>query len=208
MSNLRQAQKRMTRGLLLDSALAVFAAKGYGAATIDEIAAGAGTTRTTFYLHFSSKADLMGALIDDVDELIVSSDVPPLGEVVASGDREALRAWVARRFDQWPTIMPYVTAAEQAMAVDTEIADRVAAWEEHAVDRIVEGLAAAGRFPAGERRLRAALAFAQVTALAHRWARHGWADGTRAAALETVTELLHEQLVGLGSPPGGPAPGG
>lgn len=195
MPNLRQAQKRMTRGLLLASALELFRSKGYGAATIDEIAAGAGTTRTTFYLHFTSKAQLMGALIDDVDDQIISSDVPPLAEVVASGDRGALRAWVSRRFDQWPTIMPYVTAAEQAMAVDPEIADRVAAWEEHAIDQIVAGMDAAGRFPARERRLRAALAFAQVTALAHRWERHGWADGTKATALETVTALLYDQLV-------------
>ena len=46
----------MTRDLLLKEGLGLFEAKGYGATTIDDIAAAAGTTRTTFYMHFPSKA--------------------------------------------------------------------------------------------------------------------------------------------------------
>jgi hypothetical protein len=48
---LRAAQKRMTRELLLAQALELFESKGYAATTVDDIAAAAGTTRQTFYLH-------------------------------------------------------------------------------------------------------------------------------------------------------------
>ena len=56
------------------------------AATIDEIAASAGTTRTTFYLHFPSKAQLIQALIEDAklkgEELIEQAKTA--GEAVAA----------------------------------------------------------------------------------------------------------------------------
>jgi AcrR family transcriptional regulator len=48
MATLREVQKQQTRQLLLDTGLELFESKGYAATTIDDIAAGAGTTRTTF----------------------------------------------------------------------------------------------------------------------------------------------------------------
>src|SRR5688500_189011 len=106
----------MTRELLLKEGLAQFEAKGYGATTVDDIAAAAGTTRTTFYMHFSSKAQLLGELITVVNDILISSDDPPLAEVVASGDRAQIRTWLSRKIDQWPEIRPYVTAAHEAAA--------------------------------------------------------------------------------------------
>ena len=61
--SLRAAQKQMTRELFLAKALELFGTKGYAATTIDDIATAAGSTRTTFYLHFSSKAEVMSALL-------------------------------------------------------------------------------------------------------------------------------------------------
>ena len=55
--SLRAAQKQMTYELFLAKALELFGTKGYAATTIDDIATAAGATRTTFYLHFSSKAE-------------------------------------------------------------------------------------------------------------------------------------------------------
>ncbi len=196
MPNLRAAQKRMTRALLLESGVRIFQQKGYSAATIDDIAVGAGATRTTFYLHFGSKAELVGALIDTISEKIEASDVPSLTQVVTMGDREMIRGWVARRFDQWPEIMPYVTIADQAGGVEPAITQRVEAWHESAVNEIVAGLTASGRFAPADRKLRAVLAFAEVEYLSRRWARLGWtADVTREAALEAVTDSLYRQLV-------------
>lgn len=186
----------MTRKLLLDSALQAFQAKGYADTTVDEIAVGAGTTRTTFYLHFASKAELVGALIGEIKDRIITSDVPPLPEVVASGDREMLRTWLSRRFDQWPDIMPYVIIADQAIGVEPEIGRRIEEWHDSLISEMAEGLALAGRFAPEERRLRAMFAFAQMEYLSRRWARLGWGNGVeREPALEALTDSLHRQLV-------------
>lgn len=57
------------------------------AATIDEIASGARTTRTTFYLHFSSKTELMQAVLVGLDKFVAKHDKVDLTGVVAGGLR-------------------------------------------------------------------------------------------------------------------------
>ena len=52
-----------TRERILDSAARLFRSKGYDAASIDAIMAGADLTRGGFYLHFRSKADLFSAYL-------------------------------------------------------------------------------------------------------------------------------------------------
>jgi AcrR family transcriptional regulator len=53
-----------TREKLLDSALGAFSRKGFAAATIDEIAEGAGYSRGAFYSNFANKEELALALLD------------------------------------------------------------------------------------------------------------------------------------------------
>ena len=91
MATLREVQKQQTRQLLLDTGLELFESKGYAATTIDDIAAGAGTTRTTFYLHFASKAQLMGEVVKTVDAILTSVDDPSLSTVVELGKRDLVR---------------------------------------------------------------------------------------------------------------------
>jgi AcrR family transcriptional regulator len=52
-----------TRRRILDSAARLFRSRGYDAASIDEIMAGAGLTRGGFYQHFRSKQDLFAAYV-------------------------------------------------------------------------------------------------------------------------------------------------
>lgn len=47
----------------MDSAAAAFAANGYGGASTKEIAQAAGTSETSIYRHFQSKAGLFGAAV-------------------------------------------------------------------------------------------------------------------------------------------------
>jgi AcrR family transcriptional regulator len=185
--SLREAQKRMTRELLLKEGLAQFEAKGYGATTVDDIAAAAGTTRTTFYMHFPSKAQLLRELITVVNTILTTSDDPPLSAVVASGDRVQIRTWLSRKFDQWPEIRPYVTAAHEARASDADIQEAVDQWFEGAIGDIEEGLNRADRFEASTRRIRGVLAFGQLEFSSVRWMRHGW-DVGRDEALELMTD--------------------
>lgn len=89
-----------TRLTLLRAAEAVFARKGYGATTVADITDGAGTGRATFYVYFSSKAEIFRALADDVrSELCNAQDVDDdglPGDVWQAAVRAYLTAWTRR----------------------------------------------------------------------------------------------------------------
>lgn len=57
-----------TRELLLDSALTLFAQRGYSATSIRDIISAAGVTQPTLYYHFQDKADLFRGLIEQHSE--------------------------------------------------------------------------------------------------------------------------------------------
>lgn len=56
----------VTRAAVLKAALAVFSAKGYSAATLDDVASAAKVTRGAIYWHFKSKADLYNTLVEEL----------------------------------------------------------------------------------------------------------------------------------------------
>ena len=56
----------VTRATLLKTALSIFSAKGYSAATLDDVAKAAKMTRGAIYWHFKSKADLYNTLVEEV----------------------------------------------------------------------------------------------------------------------------------------------
>lgn len=196
----------MTRQLLLDRGLELFEEKGYAATTVDDIAAAAGTTRATFYLHFPSKAELMRSLVETTDDLLTKPDVPPLPEVVRSGDREQIRTWLDRKFDQWAVIRPYVMAANQAAASEPDIQASLDQWFESVIGDIVDGLNSAERFDPATRRIRGALAFGQLEFYSRRWFQSGWVDD-RNATLDVMLDswcglLVDERAVAPGQPAG------
>lgn len=187
MVGLRKAQKEMTRNLLLDKGLELFNEQGYSATTVDDIAGAVGTTRTTFYLHFPSKGDLVRSLVETVDEMLTSIDKPSLTDVIASNDRELIKVFLGHKFDQWADIKPYITAAHQAAAVEPDIQVTIDQWFDHAIDDIEAGLIKANRFDPKSRRVRCALAFGELEFLSRRWMRLGWTVD-RETALETMVD--------------------
>jgi AcrR family transcriptional regulator len=186
-ANLRATQKQMTRRLLLDHGLALFRTKGYAAATVDEIAAGAGTTRTTFYLHFPSKAHLVQALVEDARETMTEISEPSLTEVVERGERTPIEVWIGRRFDMWPRIGPQLRAAYQAATIEPEISAMLESWYEGTAAAMRAGLDRAGRFDPDTRHVRCMLAFGQLEFTARRWFESGWTFD-RAVTLRTMTD--------------------
>lgn len=193
MATLREAQKRMTRQRLLEEGLAAFAEQGYSATTIDDIATRVGATRATFYLHFSSKAELVRALVERTNEMLVSADKPPLTEVVASGDRAVLKAWLGHKFDQWPEIKDHITVSHQAAAVEPDIQDSIDTWFDDSIGNMQAGLEQAQRFDSGSRRIRCSIAFGELEFVSRRWMRRGWVVD-RDIALETMTESWYHLL--------------
>src|SRR5579862_1355800 len=55
----REQSRDQTRQRLLDAAQAVFTQKGFGASSVEDVAADAGYTRGAFYSNFASKAELL-----------------------------------------------------------------------------------------------------------------------------------------------------
>lgn len=87
-----ERRRQLTRDALLDAAEVVFAKKGVGGASMEEIAAEAGFTRGAIYSNFGSKDDLMLAVIDRfIDRQIAQfSEVVPYGDLLA-GAHDAAR---------------------------------------------------------------------------------------------------------------------
>lgn len=56
--------QHLSRSRLLDAALYLIRAKGYAAATVDEVCSKAGVTKGSFFHHFKSKDELALAAID------------------------------------------------------------------------------------------------------------------------------------------------
>jgi len=56
----------VTRATVLKAALTVFSAKGYAAATLDDVAETAKVTRGAIYWHFKNKADLYNTLVEEM----------------------------------------------------------------------------------------------------------------------------------------------
>jgi AcrR family transcriptional regulator len=199
MAGLRKAQKEMTRRLLLSTALELFNTKGYAATTIDEIAATAGTTRVTFYAYFPSRADLMKALIGQLNELLGRTSSPTHGStaaslvnVVAGGDPDKIAEWLCETSKSWDEIRPYAKVAFEAATVDPEIRVLVEGWFDEAIGDVAEGLERAGRFPPQTRRLRAVLAMTELDYLARNWTPGRWDTD-----LEPMLEVLATSWSGL-----------
>jgi len=77
----RSARKAETRARLLRAAARAYASRGFGGATLDEVAAQAGFTKGAVYSHFGSKENLLLALME---EHLASQ----IAEQVALFDRE------------------------------------------------------------------------------------------------------------------------
>jgi AcrR family transcriptional regulator len=60
-----RAEGREARDELLSAALRVFARRGYRAAGVDEIASEGGYSKGALYWHFSGKAELLDALLEE-----------------------------------------------------------------------------------------------------------------------------------------------
>jgi TetR/AcrR family transcriptional repressor of mexJK operon len=82
------ARERRTRETeILAAALGVFLAAGYGASTIDELAAAAQVTKRTLYAYYGDKAGLFAAMVRDL-AAAVSLD--------AASDRDTLATLATR----------------------------------------------------------------------------------------------------------------
>src|SRR5438067_7859105 len=92
-----RAGGRESREELLAAALRVFARRGYREAGVDEIAAEAGYSKGALYWHFSSKAELLTALLDERidapmrDRVALLASAPPERDMSGDATHEFAR---------------------------------------------------------------------------------------------------------------------
>jgi AcrR family transcriptional regulator len=97
-ASVREEHRRVTRQRLMRAALDVFGRSGYGATTVEDLVARAGVARGTFYLHFDNKLAVVRALSQDL-EPSVAMLYEELDDLLTTGSRAAIRAWMVRAFD-------------------------------------------------------------------------------------------------------------
>jgi AcrR family transcriptional regulator len=116
----RAAQKESTRARVVDAAVLVFSEKGYVGATIDEITQRAGTTPTTLYQHFGSKAGLVNHVLARADPHFDRA-YRELALIAAEPTLEDVRAWLQRMMATWANISAVMKGVYEAAAVNPDV---------------------------------------------------------------------------------------
>jgi AcrR family transcriptional regulator len=194
-----RSQGRKTMRKLLDAAMVVFARRGYHAARVDDIVKVARTSHGTFYLYFSNKEDLLRALVAEAGEVVASLD-SVLGQVGAdeAGWRE-LREWMGRFSEAWQRYAPVLRAWTDLVMSDTELSAQAHAAAGGVASTLASRIAEAGPL----RGIDPNAAAEAVVAMVDRFhqLRQFSGEPVDAAALDTLTTMVHRALFGGGDPP-------
>lgn len=114
------ARSQATRAAILDAALRLLQRDGYHAVGLAAVACEAGVSRQAIYLHFASKANLLKALVDALNEKYVFPAFERCGVWESASGLEALDAWVDVVVLTTPPILAVVNAVDVARRSDPE----------------------------------------------------------------------------------------
>ena len=129
----QEERKAATRRRLLDAAAAVFARRGFAAASVDQIAREAGLSTGAIYWHFGGKDDLFLTMAEEfaIDRVRELSDVIGAVEVgVAERARRAGDQWMERLLAdpiRFRVALEFRNYAQDRPAVREALAARLAA---------------------------------------------------------------------------------
>ena len=125
-TNTRRDQADRRRAELIDAALALFAERGFRGTTIADIATATGTAHGLVYHYFSSKDELLSAVLDHytflphLRELLAVSRDRPAAEVLTE-----IAVGLSRVLDERPELVRLVVSEAQTNRVVGEALDRV-----------------------------------------------------------------------------------
>ena len=136
-SSLRDEQARQTRLRIRQAARELYAAQGFNATTIAEIAARAGVSPATVYAVFESKAGLVVAMLEDIEEGVGIGDHLEL-EFEDVDPRRQLRRFLTLHCDLFESSSDILRAAMRAIE-DPEVAAFAAEGDSHR-RRAIDGL--------------------------------------------------------------------
>jgi AcrR family transcriptional regulator len=143
----RPTRSRRTRAALLDAAHAILEEQGFEALTMTAVAERAGVTRRAVYMHFPTRADLVGAMFDHVAR--VEGRAESLAPVWAAPDAvSALDEWAAHLARYHPRVLAVDRAIQRVWQSDPDAAahrKRVVAAKLDNCRRLARRLADEGR---------------------------------------------------------------
>ncbi len=181
---LRRQQRDFTRQKLVDAARELFVQNGPRATSIDDIAKAAGTSRATFYAHFTDKQDVIRELARGMWEAAFAI-YEQFGDL-HDWSRPSIDAWMRQLFDAWES-----HSAATGIVVQELISELRADFLEKLelrVDALMHANPLWNRFSPSEGRRRACLLLFQLerTMEAHHYG--GWTDD-REALLATLADI-------------------
>ncbi|WP_068180052.1 TetR/AcrR family transcriptional regulator [Mycobacterium sp. UM_CSW] len=185
---IRESQKAATAKVLLDASEELFFEQGYTATTIGQIAARAGASRATFYLHFDAKwrtvaelarLKLVPETIDFYRRLDAHTDI----------SRHDMRSWLDDALEFYVRNRDLVLIVVQVLQLEPEFAAEN--------ERIVRTFAAEmphllqrwGPDRRAEVHLRLGLLISQLSDFAAGWLTGIWNGVDRAVAIDVLTDF-------------------
>lgn len=189
--SMRVQQKERTRRLLRDAAVELFATKGYGATTIDDITSAVGTSRATFYLHFDGKARIVAEVFEDV-VMPETFEYYRRLDAFDGPSTEELRGWLDDALGFFERHRDVLRVSDEALVVDPSL-DQLS--PSRLLDRCAQAMPRyLGRWHGPEReqaRLRLELLILQLSHFSRHWVSGQW-PVKRDTALDVLLDLwLH-----------------
>ena len=194
-----RSQGRKTMRKLLDAAMVVFARRGYHAARVDDIVKVARTSHGTFYLYFSNKEDLLRALVAEAGEVVGALDdaLGPVGPDVEGW--QELRTWMGRFSEAWQRYAPVLQAWTDLVLSDYELGAQAHAAAGSVASTLARRSDEAGPHPGIDPNAAAEAVVAMVDRF--HYLRQFAGEPIDAAALDTLTTMVHRALFGGSYPP-------
>ncbi len=136
---LQERKRDLVRDAIADAAWQLFAAEGYEATTVADIARAAGVSRRTFFRYFSSKEDVVVGTSDALAEDLLAAfarrppDEPPLAAI-----QETLRPLVESRLADAPQARAIVRLLRESRTLRRAMLERHARLEERLAALLAE----------------------------------------------------------------------
>ncbi len=130
-AGLQQRKRALVREAIAHAAWALFAAEGYEATTVTEIARAAGVSRRTFFRYFSSKDDVVVGTSDALaEDLLAAFARRPHGEPPLAAIRGALRPILEARLADAREARAIVRLLRESRTLRRAMLERHARMEE------------------------------------------------------------------------------
>lgn len=186
MESLRERKKAQTRDALIAAGMRLFAARGFAAVRVAEIADEADVAPRTFHRYFPDKVELLFAGDDDLREIMITA----LDETPLDADPvDVIRAGLAAVAERLGNRRPELVIRDQLISETPALRDRDLAKRAGLEALVAERLAVRFGVTADDLRAQwwAGVAFATFAAGSHAWLKQG---GNLAEHLESALDLL------------------